>query len=89
MPFQEIVDSPENLVGLGVAAASRPPGFNNTCGVAKDLYASKNAGLEDGSSEEFHTEGCRPPEGVHSGLPVWEETPGAPSVLNDNAEANR
>ena len=69
------MNSPENDVGLFVAAPPFPPSFNNTPVVAEESEAlARLTRQEDSMDEEFKTHCLRPSDVSPLCIPTWEES---------------
>ena len=86
--IQSLMNSSEDLVGLRVPTPSRPPAFDNTIVVTIDLESGKRARLENSVDEELHGNGLSPSNVPPILIPSGQESPGTPSVTNDNAKAS-
>ena len=66
------MDSLEHFVDLVVAAAPRPPAFDDTSVVSVDLESRTWGGVsENGSNKEFHADGLCPADVPLICVPAW------------------
>ena len=84
----EVVDAPEDLVGLPVSTSSFPPPLNDSFVVSEDPEdLAWLACCAERASKKFEANGLSPSDIPAVCLPTWDEAPSSPLVADNNADA--
>jgi hypothetical protein len=84
----EVVDTPEDFVGLPVSAPALPPTFNDPFVVSVDPEVlTRLAGCDESVCKKLEANGFSPSNVPSIRFPSREEVPCSPLVANNNANA--
>ena len=88
MSICEVMDAPEDFIGLPVSTSAFPPTFDNPFVVSKDMEVLTGlAGCGESACKKLEANGFSPSNVSAICLPSREEVPCSPLVSNNNADA--